>query len=1575
MLILPIAMLLLQTAAAAPDVAINPVSPLEILKYEVLANQDTPELCFLLSQTVARRPTATLESFVGTDPITELTAIPRNDRLCLSGLAFGNAYSVTIKAGLPGVSGTLPKDMQFRVQVPNRAPEVSFAATEGNVLPRIASEGLPIRSVNAPKIDVNIFRIADNNLLFDPERLPLTADDIARFVPNRGTRVWRGTIEAKGDPNRDSVTMLPLDATVGALIPGLYVATAWPTGIPSSRRNLPTQYFTVSDIGLSAYCGLTSLLVAARSLSTAAVAPGIDVALVARNNRELGRVRTDGNGLARFDPGLLQNSDGNSAETIRAYGQSGEFAALNLAGAACLEATKSGVGSRVASLYLDRASYLPGETVNILALLRSGQGASAPKLPLGLSIIRPNGTVFAAPTLSDQGDRSYNFDLTVPSIGSEGTWRVVARSDTADAPVGEAQFEVGTPPSSRLNVVLNADVSVIDPAQPANIAVQTQSPDGVAPNTPGELQVAIAAAASPFPAFPGFSFGAVDEHIPPVALDPLRFATDGAGKANMPVKITIPAKATKPLDAIITARMFDSAGRIVERTVTVPVANQALLLGVKPSPMATFPVGQNAHFEIIAVSPDGARQEKPGVGWEILRQDWKPSWYWDGNGFSYRPAVKDSHIAGGTVDIPANAPGILDTALPPGRYRIEIFDPNGEAISSARFMVGWAVRGTDDPPDTVELTPVKPFYAPGEGADIFVKPPYDADVTLVPADPQILEAVIQHVPAAGGVMHLNMRRDAGEVTRLLATALAPPDSDTPGMTRRAFGQTEFTTDPAIRSLDVKMDLPSIVTPQRTLAVPVTVSGAGDEPVHVHIAVLDDRLEGEGAEHEAGQDSLSPSFAAEATAVDTYGRVITASGLSSGGIETDTAQTGKAQRPPDSPKPTQRPLALYSGVVTLDKGGKGSVLLVLPDYAGQVKIKTLAWSTTKTGHSEAELAVRYPLNASLPLPAYLSPDDHAELTLELDNIDGPRGEYHVQIHAEGQVSVQDEAETIVNLAEHEQRTLPVTLQAHAPGEGAIIISFKGPDGIAFERRLRLEIRANIPAVTRRTVVTLKPGTTLVIDPVLTSGLRPEALSVSYDVSTGNDFDLASIAQELSSSGTGSALQLVNSVTPFFAPSAVLQTLHMNDVGSTPAQSLEIAAQALAGYQNDDGGMSLWGGAPSDIWLTAQIADFMGRAKAVGVSVSDPVFSQVLDYLALHSEPQGGEGAADPSVSVANLSQQALAAAAYANKTLAANGRLNLFQLRYFNDRFGPQIRNPAAAGLLAASFAALGDKSTSAASFARAATLPADPSIADSYGSDLRDQALLTALMAESGAVAQPLIAAAIAKTTANAATHRQFSTQEASWIFRAASIQTPNEASFTIKVGDKKIEQNTPYGFTNTGPTQPPIKNAGDTAIHIAITASGPPALGEFRDQTGYEVQRWFFDTSGKPIDPAVLKQGDLVVVVLTGRYTGQGDARPLLIDAICAGWAVEAAEIRDPANRYPWLKDLSGADHAAVNDGRYVATPRLTGEHHEFKLAYVIRAAVRGQFNLPGTVVEDMVQPAMSARGIGQRIKIDPAS
>jgi uncharacterized protein YfaS (alpha-2-macroglobulin family) len=1556
------------SAAAAPSAG----GAVDILGYELAANQDTPELCFRLSQTIVRQADTPLESFVAAEPAARLSARPRNNVLCLTGFSFGVTYGVTLKTGLPGVSGVLGKDAQFHIQIPDRPPELGFVSQTDGILPRLGGEGLPIRSVNVPAIDIAIFRISDRDMPLRA-RPVLTGDMVAAFAPASGEAVWRGAIEPKGGVNQDAVSFLPVDKTLGPLKPGVYVAAAWPADVPAvpGKQTLPTEYFIVSDLGLTAYRGGDGMLVSARSLSTAAALEGIDIAVVAADNRELARARTDENGVARFEGDPLRGVNGEQPKAVYAYGPSGEFDALSI-DASADGAEFAEPGNVKAVIETDRARYRAGDVVGVSAWTQRASDAPAAKPPLTVNLYRPNGALFESRVLEDRGAGGYRFDFTLPPVLAEGRWRVEALTRGEPGPAGSAQFDVAGPDTDPATIALSADAAVLDPAQPGTVEIQTQYGDGLAGAIePGEAMVSIAPAVNPFPAFPGFSFGLTDETDPAIDLGATRFTTDQTGKAAIPLKFGPLPNATRPLDARIRVRALDPGGRFIEQEIEVPIANRTLFIGVKPGGAGNFPEGQAAHFETVALTRDGARQEKPGAGWEILRRDFTPSWSWDGTRFAYRASVKDTHVAGGVVDIPADSAGMIDQNLPAGRYRIEVFDPKGEANSSAYFSVGWAPSEAGIAADPITLTPAKPFFVPGDGEDIFVKPPYDSDVTLVASDSDIGAATVQHVTAQGATLHIDTPRGARTGLRLLASAVAPSVPAAPGLPRRAIGSAELSADPGANRLDVKLDLPQKAAPGELLTVPVTVTGGGDEPVFLEIIVNDSKSEADS------DDESAPSLTIEAsppspTIFDVYGRVITPSGLSAGNASLVSA----ASSPVPAAASDNRDAAIASGasaisgvsassgIVAVGKNGKADVSVATPDFTGALSVRAIAWSSSKVGRAHGELRVQNPLSAELRLPPALVQDDRAELTLALRNMDGPRGEYRIKLTADGAITLQDDADIVLNLAEHEQRFQPVTVIGRAPGPGNLTIAVSGPNGIAFERRLTTHVGSGVPAVTRNAELTLKPGATWTLEPGLTAGLRPETVSVSSTASAASDFDLPGLARELGEADYQSAERIVDQAAPRLTTGAANEPSHTD---GEAAEDLAAAVGRLFDLQSADGGFTQWGSGASDPWLSAYAAEFITRARNAGAAVPDAPFARALDYLARL-------GALEPvPLSAAPASPAAMESAGYAAKVLAMNKRIDLSRLRYFSDRVMPIVHAPATAAFLAASFAAAGDKQAAAELFAQAQALQGGATAPDGFGSDLRDHAMLAALMAESGAVAQPSVQTAFARVVSDAAARRQFSAQEAAWIYRAQSAQTGETGGVNLKLGDKAVQQaGTVRVAGKPGEPPPPIRNLADAPLHLALTISGAPAAGESRDQSGYEAQRAFYDTTGKPIDPIALKLNDLVVVVLSGRYSGSGEGRPVIIDQLPAGWDMEAASIVDPAARYPWLKDLSGTASAELRDGAYIAAPVLSGERHEFKIAYVVRAAVRGQFAMPGTIVEDMVQPGLSTRIAGGRTKIE---
>jgi uncharacterized protein YfaS (alpha-2-macroglobulin family) len=250
------------------------------------------------------------------------------------------------------------------------------------------------------------------------------------------------------------VTSFPVLQAVGRLEPGIYVMTARMPGVRDEDaggeeefQRRATQWFVVSDLGLTALKGADGVNVFVRSLASGAPLGGIEVRLVARNNEVLASKATDRAGRVAFDPGLSRG-DGGLAPGLVVAQTSADYGFLDLAqGAFDLSdrgvkgrAVPAGATATEAFLYTERGVYRSGETVHLTALLRDRAGLAASGLPLTLVVKRPDGVEHRREQVADAGLGGRAFALPLAPGTMRGTWRVAAYLDPKAAPVGDAPF-------------------------------------------------------------------------------------------------------------------------------------------------------------------------------------------------------------------------------------------------------------------------------------------------------------------------------------------------------------------------------------------------------------------------------------------------------------------------------------------------------------------------------------------------------------------------------------------------------------------------------------------------------------------------------------------------------------------------------------------------------------------------------------------------------------------------------------------------------------------------------------------------------------------------------------------------------------------------------------------------------------------------------------------------------------------------------------------------------------------------------------------------------------------------------
>ncbi|TJW70114.1 MAG: hypothetical protein E5V92_34875, partial [Mesorhizobium sp.] len=246
--------------------------------------------------------------------------------------------------------------------------------------------------VNMNAAKMKLYRIGDRSLaqlLSGYQFLhQLDGYDISTISDQMGEPVWEGTLDIANDLNKEVTTSFPVDEAIPQRKPGVYVLTAQPVDDKDDDYgSRATQWFVVSDIGLSTYTGEDGLNVFARSLGSAKPIAGAELTLLAKNNEILGTATSDAEGHAVFNPGLTRGEGGMVPAVLMAKQGDNDFVFLDM-GRAGFDLSDRGVAGRAAPGALDvyawteRGIYRAGEDVHVAALARDGAAKAVDNLPL-----------------------------------------------------------------------------------------------------------------------------------------------------------------------------------------------------------------------------------------------------------------------------------------------------------------------------------------------------------------------------------------------------------------------------------------------------------------------------------------------------------------------------------------------------------------------------------------------------------------------------------------------------------------------------------------------------------------------------------------------------------------------------------------------------------------------------------------------------------------------------------------------------------------------------------------------------------------------------------------------------------------------------------------------------------------------------------------------------------------------------------------------------------------------------------------------------------------------------------------
>ncbi len=1486
-------------------------------------------------------------------PVQGLTVLRDGEQICVAGLPHGRTTRLILRAGLPGEDNLrLMAESAQAVAMPNRDPRIAFDANRF-LLPRGQAPQLGVTTVNIGTLALKVVKVSERNLARFGRQAwtvgePLTGYAATDVAESWGATIWSGRVELPPlVPNRQTRSVIPLPEGLAAAGPGMYVLLASPgDGTRADAVALPVL---VTDLGLTAWRGREGLAAQLRALGTGRPIAGVRLRLLANGNDILAEASTDADGIVRFAGPLLRGTGPMAPRAVLAE-RGDDLVALDL-DAAAFDLSDRGAGGLPnagpldAYTWLDRGIYRPGETVQAMVLLRDAAGAPQ-DVPARLRVKRPNGSLFAETVPARGPGAALHWAIPLDRGATAGLWTLEILADPAAPPIGTTRFRVDAFVPERLEVKAGPPPAPLAIGQPLAVPIEARFLYGApAAGLGGQASLRLRTDRAPYPAFKDYLFGLADEEFAPDLLSFDIPALDANGKGAVTLSLPRAPDTTRPLTGALEVRIDEPGGRASRTEIALPLRPAGMQIGIRPRfPDGAVNANTEAGFDIIALDPEN-RPVAAKLRARLVRE--RPDWRMviRNSAARYETVWRDEPVDSTELTLATTRPTGFARTLPFGRYRLEVSEPAGLAITSVRFRAGWAESVAAEVPDKVDLAADKPRYLPGERARLRITPPFAGPASLAILTDRLVTIRDLDLPASGAEVEVPIDPAWGAGAHIAVTVYRPGEARD-GVPARALGLVWLQLDPAPRQMAVSIDAPAQIRPNRRLEVPIRVTNAGPQ-AQVTLAAVDEGIL--RLTRFASPDPLAYFMGRRALGVDIrddYGRLIPPPE----GVLATLRQGGDGFLPGAIDIP-QRTVALFSGPVALGADGSATIALDIPDFAGELRLMAVAWAGEKLGSANRPLTVRDPVIAEALLPRFLAPGDEARLPVLLHNLDLPAGEVTATLTASGAIELAGAARLAATLAP-QARALPASaIRALGTGEGVLRLAVSGPNGFSATRESRITVRSSRAPVNEASAVEIAPGAEARLTPA-TAAFVPGSWRATARLGGPVRYDAAGLQRLLEAYPFGcleqTGAQLL-ALAAFPADAAM---------PAEQAGRLQQAVQAVLGKQRFDGGFGLWSAQDAaEPWLGSFAVEGLLRARAAGAVLPPAALDAALARLAEDAE------ASEPD------STEERAAQAYRLYVLSLGGQPRLGAARRLLEQLD-DLPTPLAKAQLGAAFARASDTARAERALGAALGGPARQRWGYDYGSPTRDAFAVTLLLAESGVLADRL-AAQRGRLPGADLNINLLSTQDQAWGVALAGGLGRTGQPVRIATGGRELA-GVAVTLPLTGSTT--VRNLGTAPVTALLSVGGIPAQPLPAGRDSMRIGRRFLDLAGQPLNLDTLKQNQVFVLQLLGRGELGEAQRTLIQQGLPAGLETMGALPAGDVPGMPWLGKLSTTAAVPALDDRVAAAVDITAEAPEIRVAFTIRVVTAGNFELPGAQVEDMQRPSVYARQNGARLAIAPA-
>lgn len=1344
----------------------------------------------------------------------------------------------------------------------------------------------------------------------------------------------------------------------------------WEISSHTAARGRAVKHILVSNIGITAKEIQENLYVFLTDLLTTELIPGAAVTLKDGRDRVIDEAETNESGWA-----LLQTTS--EARYIEVHTER-EFAILSLSSSQLSNSLFDigGVQSQGgidAFIYTERGVYRPGDNIHLAAIVRNTDHTFPADHPLTLSLYNPQGRLVHEKVLTSAEDGFYSTTLSTEPSAPTGTWQAVL--DIAGRHFShDIRVETIVPYRIRVSIASSREQIELGDEE-IDISIASEYLFGApASGLKHETTVILEPVDVSFARYEGFVFGNESIYLPRTEVAALADALDDSGEYHF--SVTVPKLEGVPgtLRLRTDTKVYESGGRFVPAVKLIPVETYPSYVGIKSEGDPDKGMGDIAGFQIVHVTSDGEPIPNAQLVYTIYRHRY--SWWWEYDSEAsfrrhYKTSTETAVIETGTITTSAEGVAFLQHRLSDyGEILLEVKDPIGGHTAGYFFTAYWFGAGAEPrSADIVNLKLDKESYYPGETAVVTLNTPARGRALVtVEKGGSILYQDWAELTSTESSFAIPVEEEFIPNAYVSVMVYQPFDKKDNDLPLRMYGVVPLHVESVGTRFEFQVSVPESVRPEEEFTVAVQTSDR--LPAQFTLAVVD-----EGILDITGFETPQPwehFFAKQRLLTTTYDNLSHIIDLYYGYLHNTLSVGGgteaeyRERRTGADDTRRFEPVSIFFGPITTNEAGYAEVRVRVPNYLGSLRVMAVGANRNRYGSGDEAVAVKSPVMVLPTLPRVLGPEDHILVPVTVFALEEELGEVEVTLSAQGPVEVVGPDRHTISFSEAESRDVFFELRAQeAIGTAQISVSAYAP---AVDYRsvsdTELAVRPDNPVIYSSSEKIVSPGKAAVFlapDPGL-----PGTDRLQLTVSSYRGLNINHRIKWLIRYPYGCLEQVTSAVFPQLYLAEVY-SFSLDELAEMD-KNINAAIQAFREYQLSDGGFSYWPNQSwANAWATNYVGHFLLEAQRKGYHVPGNMLEMWTQYQTQAAKDNLGD----------TLTR------AYRLYLLALAGSPQLSAMNYMRESELASLSNPAKYLLAGAYYLAGYTNIPSSIIAAASLEVPDYYEFGNTFGSTVRDQAIMLATLTLLGDYAQGAqLYDAIAQELSS---NRWYSTQTTAYSLMALTkyISAVKDTSPTITgrltyEGNEEELEVSDIAAVIPLPTDTRLflfENTSEIPLFATLEWEGIPKRGDIRpEQQGLTLQTLYANEDGMIIDVSRVHQGETFYIIFrVGQEGYETIDEVALMQILPSGWEIE--NLRLSGGELPeWadLLNLGFEDYVDIRDDRIMWF--FTKEPYYMQDFVVkVNAVTVGQFYLPPTLLEAMYNNDYKVTTAGQLVEVLP--